>query len=83
MMWRGAIAPDEPHPHVPTWTGVVTKVVSVTFYASEFVLLASRQRNKITNWLKKLLPRLIASMKYLVKYRNCHAGSAKLFDVLM
>ena len=53
MMWRGAIAPDEPHPYVPTRTGVVTKAASVIFYAGEFVLLASRQRNKTTNWLRK------------------------------
>jgi hypothetical protein len=60
MMW---IAPEEPHPRVPTRTGVVTKSASVSFYASEFVLLASRQRNRTTSR----------------KYRNCHAVSAELF----
>jgi hypothetical protein len=76
MMWM-AIAPDEPHPCVPTRTGVVTKAASVPFYASEFVLLASRQRNRTTDWLKKMLPHLIASMTY----RNCHAVSVvRCFD---
>lgn len=36
MMW---IATDEPHPRVPTRTGVVTIAASVPSYASEFVLL--------------------------------------------
>jgi hypothetical protein len=50
MMW---IAPDEPHPRIPTRTGVVTKAASVSFYGSEFVLLASQQRNRTTSWLEK------------------------------
>ena len=76
MMWRREIAPDEPHPRVPTRTGVVKKAASVSFFVSEFVLLASRQRNRITNWLNKFLPHLIASEIY----RICHAVSAELFD---
>lgn len=72
MCGGGAIASDEPHPHAPTRMGVVTKPASVTFNASEFELLASRQQNKATNWLKKMLPHLIAS----IKHRNCHGVSA-------
>jgi len=75
-MW---IASDEPHPRVRTRTGVVTKAASVSFYASEFVLLASRQRNRSTNWVEKNVAasNSIASMKY----RNCYGVSAELFDV--